>query len=241
MTSASPGLHGQRLLVVDANAARRETIARVLTDIGAVAELASTLHQALDLLEETDFNGVILGERLGDGDGTVLARAIRTSPALFDLRLVIVSSAAPPEGIDAACAWPVSPEELAAAITGPISRSAGETTEAPVLDLAELESIAGGMTIELVAMLRRFGGQAKQLAMEAMAAATDLDTEAAQGRAHALKGAAFSAGAMRLGRAARAFEVAVATSDWDTAAEVDLVGEATALAMAIQALPEPAA
>lgn len=241
MTSGSPTLHGRRLLVADANAMRREAIARILTEIGAFAELASTLHQALDLLEASDFHGVILGERLGDGDGTVLARAIRTSPALFELRLVIVSSAAPPEGIDAACAWPVSPESLASALTGPASGNAGETAEAPILDLAELESIAGGMTPELVAMLRRFAGQARQLATEAMAAATDLDSEAAQGRAHALKGAAFSAGAMRLGRAARAFEVAVAVSDWDTATEVDLIGEATALAGAILELPEPPA
>lgn len=241
MTSGSPTLHGQRLLVADANEMRRQAIAQVLTGIGAVTELASTLHQALDLLESADFHGVVLGERLGDGDGTVLARAIRTSPALFELRLVIVSSAAPPAGIDAACAWPVSPERLAAALTEPVIRDTTETAEAPVLDLAELESIAGGMTVELVAMLRRFAGQAKQLATEAVAAATDLDTEAAQGRAHALKGAAFSAGAMRLGRAARAFEVAVATADWDTAGEVDLIGEATALAAAIQELPEPTA
>lgn len=239
MTSGPPALYGRRLLVADANEMRRQTIARALTGIGAVTELASTLHQALDLLESADFHGVVLGERLGDGDGTVLARAIRTSPALFELRLVIISSAAPPEGIDTACAWPVSPESLAAALTEPASRDTAETTEAPILDLAELESIAGGMTVELVDMLRRFAGQAKQLAIEAVSAASDLDTEAAQSRAHALKGAAFSAGAMRLGRAARAFEVAVATSDWDTAAGVDLIGEATALATAIAELPEP--
>ena len=241
MTSDFPALQGRRLLVADANAARREAIAGMLNGIGAVAELASTLHQALDILEASEFDGVILGERLGDGDGTVLARAIRTSPALFELRLVIVSSAAPPEGIDAACAWPVSPEELAVAFTETASRREEETSDAPVLDLAELESIAGGMTIELVGMLKRFAGQAEHLATEAMTAATDHDSEAAQGRAHALKGAAFSAGAMRLGRAARSFETAVAKSDWDTAARVDLVGEAQALAQAIEALPEPAA
>ena len=241
MTSSAPALHGRRLLVADANAARRETIAGLLNGIGAVAELASTLHRALDILEAAEFDGVILGERLGDGDGTVLARAIRTSPALFELRLVIVSSAAPPEGIDAACAWPVTLEDLSVAFTETASRSPEETSDAPVLDLAELESIAGGMTVELAGMLKRFAGQAEHLATEAMTAATDHDSEAAQGRAHALKGAAFSAGAMRLGRAARSFESAVAKSDWDTAARVDLVGEALALAKAIEALPEPVA
>lgn len=239
----SADLAGRRVLVVDGDGARAAAVAGVLTGFAAVAETASALHDALDLLESADppFNAAVIGGRLADGGAGVLARAIRTSPMLFDLRVVILAAGPPTDGIDVACPWPTSAEALAAAIVGPIDAVAAEAApEAPILDLDELESIAGGMTKELVRMLRRFAAQAPKLAAEAMAAASVTNTEAAQAKAHALKGAAFSAGALRLGRAAQSFEKAAAASDWDTASAIDLPAEARALARTIEALPEPA-
>ncbi len=241
MSTNSQALAGLRVLVVDADPDRADAIAGMLSGAGAATATASALNQALDLLETADpgFDGVVLGERLSDGSGPVLARAIRTSPPLFDLRLVLMANGPPAEGIDVACAWPATAEALVAAITGPASTPAAVAVDDPILDLAELESIAGGMTVELLAMLRRFADQAPMLAAEAMAAAGDADTHAAQGRAHALKGAALSAGAMRLGRAAQSFEKAAAAADWATASAIDLAGEAQTLARAIRGLPEP--
>lgn len=240
MSTNSQALAGRRVLVVDADPGRADAVAGMLSGAGAVAATASALHQALDLLETADpgFDGVVLGERLADGSGPVLARAIRTSPLLFDLRLVLLANGPPAEGIDVLCPWPATVEALAAAITGPANATAVAADD-PILDLAELESIAGGMTVELLAMLRRFAAQAPTLAAEAMAAAADADTHAAQGRAHALKGAALSAGAMRLGRAAQSFEKAAAAADWATASAIDLASEAQALALAIRDLQEP--
>jgi HPt (histidine-containing phosphotransfer) domain-containing protein len=242
MSAASGGLAGRRVLVVDADGARTQAVMAVLGSAGAAAETASAIHQALDLLEgaEPAFAGVIIGERLADADGVVLARAVRTSPFLYDLRLVILSAGAAPDGFDVACAWPATAASLAAALLDPppMKESAPEGT-AQILDLSELESIAGGLTVELTAMLRRFADQASKMAADAMAAASAADIAAAKGHAHALKGAAFSAGATRLGKAARSFEAAAATADWAAASSIDLPGEARALAEAIRALPEP--
>ncbi len=243
MSTISPALSGRRVLTVDGDAERAATVAGLLAGLGAIATTASALHETLDLLETADppFEAAILGERLADGAPSVLARAIRTSPLLLDLRVVMLAAGPPGDGIDVACPWPATAEELTLAILGPVSApAAAAEIEAAVLDLEELESIAGGMTIEIVRMLRRFAGQAQKLAAEAMAAAADADAEAAQGKAHALKGAAFSAGAMRLGRAAQSFEKAITASDWITASAIDLPSEAAALARAIAGLPEPA-
>jgi HPt (histidine-containing phosphotransfer) domain-containing protein len=242
MSTASQILAGRRVLVVDPDASRADRIAEMLSAAGAVAEVAAALHRALDLLEaaEPAFDGAIVAERLSDAEGVVFARAVRTSPQLFDLRLVMLAGGAPPEGIDVACAWPATAERLAAAITDPPpTHAAASAGEAPVLDLSELESIAGGLTVELTAMLRRFADQAQKMASDTMAAAYATDTHAAKSRAHALKGAALSAGATRLGRAAQAFEAAATTADWATASSIDLLGEARAMAQAILALPEP--
>ncbi|MSP50261.1 MAG: hypothetical protein EXQ95_13170 [Alphaproteobacteria bacterium] len=241
MNTSFRALAGRRVLVIDADSPRAEAVIRMLTAAGAAAEAATALHQALDLLEaaEPAFDGAIIGERLADGDGAALARAIRTTPLLFDLRLVILAAGTPPWGIDVACAWPATPESLTAAIVGPTSPVAQPTTEAPVLDLVELESIAGGLTAELTGMLRRFADRAQEAAGAAMAAAVATDAGVAKGLAHTLKGAAFSAGAMRLGQAARSFEAAAAAADWEAAAAIDLPGEARALAQAIHALPKP--
>lgn len=241
MSINSQGLAGRRVLVVDGDVETAAAIVGMLTGADALATTASALHEALDLLEDADppFDAAILGERLADGGPAVLARAIRTSPLLFDLRVVGLAAGPPAEGIHVACPWPTTAEALIAAIVGPVSTIAAPESEAPVLDLEELESIAGGLTVELVRMLRRFAVQASKLAAEAMAAAAAADATAAQGHAHALKGAAFSAGAMRLGRAAQSFEVAAAATDWPTASAIDLPAEARALAQAIEALPEP--
>ncbi|MBL8687648.1 MAG: Hpt domain-containing protein [Rhodospirillaceae bacterium] len=243
MKAKSQALAGRRVLVVDGDAGRAAAVAGMLTGLEATAATASALHAALDLLEGADppFDAAILGDRIEDGAGPVLARAIRTSPLLFDLRLVMLAAGPPVEGIDVLCPWPSTAEALVAALVGPVSIAAPETVpEAPVLDLDELESIVGGMTAELIRMLRRFAGQAQKLAADAMAAAAATDAAAAQGQAHALKGAAFSAGAVRLGRAAQAFEKAAAASDWTAASAIDLPAEARALAQEIAALPEPA-
>lgn len=235
-------LSGRRVLVVDADADRAGAVAGLLERIGAAVETASALHEALDVLEaaEAAFDAAVLADRIADAAGAVLARAIRTSPLLFDLRLVILAEGRPPEGVDIACPWPAGPEALAAAIVGPAMVVPPEAADDAVLDLAELESIAGGMTGELNAMLRRFAGQARTLAADAEAAARAADARTAKDRAHALKGAAFSAGAMRLGRAAQAFEAAAKAADWTAATGIDLVAEAEALAAAVEALPGPA-
>lgn len=243
MNAKSQALAGRRVLVVDGEAGRAAAVAGILIGLEAIVATASALHEALDLLEGADppFDGAILGDRIEDGAGPVLARAIRTSPLLFDLRLVMLAAGPPADGIDVVCPWPSTAEALVAALVGPVSIAAPETVpEAPVLDLEELESIAGGMTAELIRMLRRFAGQAQKLAADAMAAAAAADAVAAQGQAHALKGAAFSAGAMRLGHAAQSFEKAAAASDWTAASAIALPAEARALARAIEALPEPA-
>ena len=242
MSPLSSDLAGRRVLVVDGDAARAAAVASVLTGLGASAAIASGLHEALDVLESADppLLAVVTGERLADGTAAVLARAIRTSPLLFDLRVVVLAGGQTADGIDVACPWPATAAALAAAIVGPVSTgTADDLPEAPILDLEELESIAGGMTVEILGMLRRFAEHAQKLAAEAMTAVAKAHAEAAQGKAHALKGSAFSAGAMRLGRAAQSFEKAAAASDWATASAIDLPSEARALAQAIADLREP--
>lgn len=243
MSTKSSELAGRRVLVIDGDVERAAAVADALSRLGAVAMRGSGLHEALDLLEAADpgFDAAVVGERLADGTAAVLARAIRTSPLLFELRVVVLADGPPSEGIDVACPWPATAAELEAALVGPVrAGTTGALPDAPVLDLEELESIAGGMTVEIVGMLRRFARQAQRLAAEAMAAAAEANAESAQGKAHALKGSAFSAGAMRLGHAAQSFEKAAAACDWNTASAIDLPSEARALADAIADLPEPA-
>ena len=238
MDSPPRALAGRRILVVDADQHRARSVADLLASDGAFSHAASALHEALDLLEDADppFDAAIVADRFADADGVVLARAIRTSPLLFDVRVVILDREAPPEGFDTACIWPASPEMLAAAVTGPISARVDQAVSAPVLDLAELESILGGLTPDLVDMLQRFARQARGLANDATNAALRRDAVAVHDHAHALKGAAFSAGATRLGRAAQSLEAAAAAADWDTAAAIDLMSEVESLTETISDL-----
>jgi HPt (histidine-containing phosphotransfer) domain-containing protein len=238
MTGGARPLAGLRILLAGRDASLDALIGEI-DALGARAEAATRIHDVLDLLEAADppFSAVLVANHLDDADGAALARAIRGSPVLGGLRVAALADGRIAREVDVV----LQGTDAAALITAivepvPMPRDA---EPAPVLDLEELASIAGGLSEDLRAILDRFAGQALDLARSATAAAAAKETAAAERSAHSLKGAALSAGAIRLGQAAAAFERAAAVDDWPTAAEIDLIGEAEVLAYAIAAALTP--
>jgi len=233
-------LAGRRLLIADPDAARAAEILLSLVALGAAVETADGVNTALDLLESAEpcFDGVLIADRLADGDGPTLARAVRTSMLPADPRLVSLDRDAAGEDFDAGLRWPVPAEKLVSALSGGSSAILAEG-EAPDLDLAELEAIAGELTEDLLAMLHRFAALAEDLVGRIDAALAGARTEEVLALAHSLKGSAFSAGAIRLGRAARDLESAVKEDRIDPRAVEDLADATRCLARAIGALRLP--
>jgi HPt (histidine-containing phosphotransfer) domain-containing protein len=237
MLDDMPSLAGLRLLIADSDAARAAEIAGSLAALGATVEATRGVNPALDLLESADpgFDGLLVADRLIDGAGVTLARAVRTSMLAAEPRLVRMDHGVAGEDFDAWLLWPAGPEAIVAALSGGNGSSAAEG-EASDLDLAELEAIAGELTEDLLAMLRRFVALAEELVAAIGAAIAEGRSEDALAHAHSLKGSAFSAGAIRLGRAARDLESAVKEERLEPMAHEQLKDATRCLADAINAL-----
>src|SRR5436190_20027487 len=91
------GLAGRRTLVVDDNATNREILGHHVAAGGMHGETAADGMQALECLRGaaragSPFELAIIDMKMPGMDGLQLACAIRSDPALKDLRLVLVTS-----------------------------------------------------------------------------------------------------------------------------------------------------
>jgi HPt (histidine-containing phosphotransfer) domain-containing protein len=226
-------LDGLRVLIAGRDAAISGVLAQVGA-LGALTEAATRIDDALDLLEESihPYSAVLVADALDDADGMALVRAIRGSPLLIgEVRVAALTDGPLSDTADIVLAG-ADAAALVQAIAAPLPPR-NDPARAPVLDLDALRAIAGGLNGDVWSMLTRFAGQARQLAEAASSAAAAQDGVAAASRAHDLRGAALSAGALRLGLLAERFERAATGGDWPTTAAIELVQEAEDLAAAI--------
>ncbi|HEY8257533.1 MAG TPA: response regulator [Gemmatimonadales bacterium] len=137
-------LSGRRILVVDDNATNREVLARSLQGCGMAvtcsADGATALRLALDAAaRHTPYELAVLDMMMPGMDGLQLARAIRGSPELPAMGLLLLTSVGgqgePAEarraGVDAYLTKPVRPTQLLDCLAGMLVRSTPAVPEAP--------------------------------------------------------------------------------------------------------------
>ena len=124
--------------------------------------------------------------------------------------------------------------------------AAAEESPAPaidpqILDLARVAETFGGLNADARSFLRGFGDEARRIGAETLAALDAGDAKQARHHAHALKGAARSTGATRLGQLAADIQDCLDGDDLDSARLFagGLAKTADELAVAMTALLEP--
>jgi signal transduction histidine kinase/CheY-like chemotaxis protein len=118
-------LHDLRVLVVDDNATNRKVLHEYLTNWGLLSEEVPGGPQALETLRRAvqrgePFEVAILDMRMPGMDGMALAQAIKTDPAIADVRMIMLTSIGLPghaeeakeAGISAHLTKPVRQSEL---------------------------------------------------------------------------------------------------------------------------------
>jgi len=95
-TAAAPA-EGRRVLVVDDNETNRQVIAEILRAANYEVETAASAIEAWSVLDraanaDSGFQVVLTDHRMPGIDGLELARRIRATPAIAELRLVLYSS-----------------------------------------------------------------------------------------------------------------------------------------------------
>jgi CheY-like chemotaxis protein len=178
-----------RVLVVDDNATNRCVLENMLGAWGMKVTLAEDGEQALDILQgrtrlDPRFDLALVDLRMPRLDGMGLARALREAGSHPAMKMILLSSAAPPDDAVAAqqvgfvsfVAKPVRRAELRQAIQGVALPRRAEARPVPALNLDVLVVEDNGVNQEVIGqMLQSLGCRARVAsgAMEGLRALCD--------------------------------------------------------------------
>ncbi|MFM8681756.1 MAG: response regulator, partial [Alphaproteobacteria bacterium] len=212
---------GGLILVAEDNATNQQVVRRLLGRLGFAHEMARDGQEALEMYRRGGYAMVLTDCHMPRLDGFALATAIRRDEAQAGAgtRIPIVAVTADvihgtdrqcaAAGMDAVLTKPLRLAELRDMLHARLPAALGlrrrpGTGEAPppVLDLAQLAETFGGLGAEARDFAAGFAADARGMIDAIEGALAARDARRARAEAHALKGAARSVGAARLGDAA---------------------------------------
>ncbi|MBW2695867.1 MAG: response regulator [Deltaproteobacteria bacterium] len=229
------GLRGARVLLVEDHPLNQELAVEVLSDAGLIVTLAGDGREALAMLDEQAFDGVLMDIQMPVMDGYAATREIRRNPRFADLPVIAMTANAMAgdrqkaldAGMNEHIAKPIDVERALQVMARWIRPSvaapgAGSETDAHVHDATPsfpgIDSEAGltlaqGRIGLYRRLLRRFHESEADFADRFRAAVVDDDTDTATRHAHSLKSVAGNIGAHELQDAAAELERACTESE----------------------------
>jgi PAS domain S-box-containing protein len=221
-------LRGARLLLVEDNAINRELALDLLSNAGVEVQVAGDGREALDILAQASFDGVLMDCQMPVMDGFAAARAIRQRPHWRDLPVIAMTANAMvgdrekviAAGMNDHIAKPIKVDEMFATLARWVRPGRGaEGSDQPAAmadgaDDLELPGIAPGAAIpELQSnrplyrrLLRRFRVEQSDFAASFAAARAAGEHDQAMRLVHDLHGLAGTLGMPALRHAANALK-----------------------------------
>jgi PAS domain S-box-containing protein len=248
-------LNRAKVLLVEDNEINRDVAVDLLVDNGIACKVASNGAEALEMLEQEDFDCVLMDCQMPVMDGYAATREIRRIERFKRLPIIAMTAnvmAGDREksieaGMNDHIGKPIRVQELFATLEKWVKPSMGKGTSALPemnMDLSGLEGIDMVAGLRYVqgkeslyrSLLGKFLRNYKEFGKTFADARADEDSQAAQRCAHTLKGVAATIGAVGVSEKAKALESACERGEPD--AEVDrLLGEVEAeLAPVIETL-----
>jgi signal transduction histidine kinase/DNA-binding response OmpR family regulator/HPt (histidine-containing phosphotransfer) domain-containing protein len=225
-------LHGAHVLLVEDNEVNQELALDLLTSCGISVEVAANGQEAIDLLAERDFDGVLMDCQMPVMDGYTATRHIRSQEKFSELPVLAMTANAMAgdrercleSGMNDHITKPINVDEMFATMARWIIPSAPGRAPLPdhenrdvavdaLPDITGVDTSAGLATTQgnqqlYLRMLRKFGQSQGDFAVEFDNACQDADESAALRCAHTLKGVAANIGATGLSEAAGLLEAA---------------------------------
>ena len=225
------------ILLVEDVEVNREVIGELLVGVGLPPRMASNGAEALEEVARRTPDVILMDCQMPVMDGFAATRALRENPVHRHLPIIALTANAMVEdrerclaaGMNAHVAKPVRMELLyqrlceclpeygetsGNQLADPDPEAGAALPTFPGIDTALGLAQVGGQTATLLRVLKRFrDNQGKHFAPQFYTALAAGDREGAQRLAHSLKGIANTLGAVQLGEAAAALEVAVGTQD----------------------------
>ncbi len=237
--TAIAGLYGAKVLVVEDNELNRELVLDLLTDKGIEVEMAENGRDALQILQRSRVDGVLMDCQMPVMDGYTATRNIRDQEGFGDLPIIAMTANAMAgdrdkvlaAGMNDHIAKPIKVDDMFRIMSKWIKPGAlPDRDEAPPVAVKEtvdsadfprlpgIDTAAGLRVIRndrplYRKLLKRFLAVYRNFDEQFQAALTDPDPEAALRAAHSLKGVAGNIGAHDLQQAAQFLENACRDAD----------------------------
>jgi PAS domain S-box-containing protein len=258
-------MRGARILLVEDNEINQEVAIGQLEDGEAFVDLAENGEIALRMIQDNDYDAVLMDMQMPVMDGVEATRIIRSNPRFEKLPIIAMTANAMASdrllcldaGMNDHIAKPIDPDQLFGVLLRWIKRPSGDgktafagTTERVAETREKALTIPG---IDVEAGLKRTGGNRKRYesllhkfaeqqagSVAAMRSALSLgDAATAERVAHSLKGAAATLGANGLSEAAAKAEATIKSGhNADNAVELVSLALDHVLASVWAALPE---
>jgi two-component system sensor histidine kinase/response regulator len=228
-------LHGARVLLVEDNELNREVAVGLLEDAHLSISQAENGRVAIQMIEENDYDLVLMDMQMPVLDGVAATVRIRSNPRFRSLPIIAMTANAMASdreeclraGMNDHLAKPIDPDKLFDSLLRWISPGASvpETSEAtppasapvaasgslviPGIDTTTALRRTGGNRKRYESLLVRFADSQSAAASDIQAALSTEDATSARRIAHSLKGASANLGADALAEEAAKVEVAI--------------------------------
>jgi PAS domain S-box-containing protein len=226
-------IEGAHILLVEDNDLNQEVATELLTDAGFIVDLAENGQLALERLNSTDYDIVLMDMQMPVMDGVTATRHIREQARFAHLPIVAMTANAMQgdrdrcmaAGMNDHVAKPIEPEELWTALLKWIkprafssaknfvlTRAVQPVERVPVIDGLDtsngLRRVLGKQSLYL-SMLRSFVGGEKLTVQKIIKTLDENDWSTAERLVHTLKGGAGNIGASELQHLAETLETAI--------------------------------
>jgi CheY-like chemotaxis protein len=235
---------GSRILVVDDNSINRQLACEFLVSGGVVADTANDGRQALDALEKTRYDAVLMDVQMPEMDGYEATRRIRRDDRFRDLPVIAMTAAAMQQdmdkcfecGMDDYLSKPIDTRKLFSLLNRWIKprnnkkevevfEKIGENANIsgmipdmlPGLDIIRCMQRMGGNETLLIGLLKDFAGNHSSTVKQIRESLKKGEEKTAQRTAHNLKGVAAVFSADDLHDAALALELSLKTGETEKA------------------------
>jgi CheY-like chemotaxis protein/HPt (histidine-containing phosphotransfer) domain-containing protein len=215
-------IRGARLLLVEDNEINRQVAQELLEGFGVDVTSAQNGEEAIALLKEAEFDGVLMDMQMPVMDGVTATREIRKDPHFFKLPIIALTAnvmvSEQNEFLDAGITdyigKPIDPDRLAATLAKwvrptrtaesiplgqPVQNSASEPLpDFPGVNVAASVRRIGGNVTLYFSLLEKFRDQQRNFAAGFREALAANDHDTAERLAHTLRGIAGTLGAANL-------------------------------------------
>jgi PAS domain S-box-containing protein len=240
-------IQGAKILLVEDNEINQQVAREILEGVGFFVDLAENGKQAVDKVETTEYDIVLMDVQMPVMDGYEATLAIRREPKFDQLPIVAMTAnamvgdkdRAREVGMNDHVAKPIDPQQLFSALVewiepgerdvpqrDPENQSTEETTafelpdQIPGIDISTGVNRVGGNQTFYLKLLQKFSHNQDSAVSEITTALQQEDVATAERLAHTIKGVSGNIGAMDLHFAAKELESGIKDKGAEAAEEL---------------------